>query len=113
MDIITPEAIWTIVLSIASAVVLLSNAAEKVVKAVQSARAPNVKQDERLRKVEEHLEEIDRFLEKDKKHFAAIDEGSRVTQLALLALLDHGIDGNNVKQMQTAKEELQNYLINR
>lgn len=113
MDTITPGTIWTIVLSLASAVVLLSNAAEKVVKAIQAAKAPNAKQDERLRKVEEHMEEIDRYLEKDSKHFDAIDEGSRVTQLALLALLDHGIDGNNVKQMQTAKEELQNYLINR
>lgn len=31
----------------------------------------------------------------------------------LLALLDHGIDGNNIEQMQHAKEELQNHLINR
>lgn len=32
---------------------------------------------------------------------------------AQLALLDHGIDGNNVKQMQEAKEVLQKYLIER
>ena len=32
---------------------------------------------------------------------------------ALLALLDHGIDGNNISQMQEAKTALQNHLINR
>ena len=52
-------------------------------------------------------------LDNDKHHFDAIDASNRVTQLALLALLDHGIDGNNIDQMQHAKEELQTHLINR
>ena len=53
------------------------------------------------------------MLVQDVNRFDAIEAGNRVTQLAILALLDHGIDGNNVKQMQDAKEELQNHLINR
>ena len=105
--------IWTVVLAVASAVVLLSNAAEKIGKAIQIAKAPNTKQDERLDKVEKHLEEVDTFLAIDKKRLDSLDEGNRATQRALLALLDHGIDGNNIKQMQDAKEALQNHLINR
>jgi len=49
----------------------------------------------------------------DKKRLDSLDEGNRATQRALLALLDHGIDGNNIEQMQHAKEALQNHLINR
>ena len=112
MNHLTPAEIWTALLAAASAVVLLSNAAEKIAKAVQTAKAPNVRQDERLNKVEKHLEEVDSYLATDKKRLDRLDDGNRATQRALLALLDHGIDGNNITQMQHAKEELQNHLIN-
>jgi hypothetical protein len=107
------DSIWALILAGASAIVLLANAAEKIGKAVQMAKAPNVKQDERLEKVEKHLEEVDHFLEKDKKRLDSLEEGNRATQRALIALLDHGIDGNNIKQMQDAKTELMTNLINR
>lgn len=105
--------IWPLILAAASAVVLIANAAEKIAKAVQLAKAPSARQDERLDKVEKHMEEIDGKLAKDKKRLDSLDDGNRATQRALLALLDHGIDGNNIKQMQAAKDELQSYLINR
>lgn len=107
------ENIWPLILAGASAIVLLAQAAEKIGKAVQLAKAPNVKQDQRLEKVEKHLEEVDRFLASDKKRLDSLEEGNRATQRALIALLDHGIDGNNIKQMEDAKTELNNYLISR
>ena len=113
MNNFTPAEIWTAVLAIASAVVLLSNAAEKIGKAVQAAKAPNLKQDEQIKDMQKHLEEIDSYLALDKKRLDCMENGNRATQRALLALLDHGIDGNNIKQMQDAKEALQDHLINR
>lgn len=110
---LTPAEIWTGVLAAASAIVLLSNAAEKIAKAVQAAKAPNVKQDERLKELEDWRKGVDQSLARDLSRFEALDEGERVSQRALLALLDHGIDGNNIEQMQHAKEALQNHLINR
>ena len=109
----TPAEIWTAFLALVSAFMLIAGAIEKIAKAVQVAKAPNVQQNERLDKVEKHLEEVDGFLARDKKRLDSLDEGNRATQRALLALLDHGIDGNNITQMQHAKEELQNHLINR
>ena len=108
----TAEA-WTAVLAVASAIVLLSNAAEKIGKAIQAARAPSLQKDERLDDLEKRMTAAEKKLDKDKEHFDAIDASNRVTQVALLALLDHGIDGNNIDQMQHAKEELQTHLINR
>ena len=108
----TPAQVWAAVLAAASALVLLSNAAEKIAAAIQKAKAPNVAQDKRLDAVEKRLDEVDKYLASDKKQLDSLGSGNRVTQRALLALLDHGIDGNNVSQMQHAKEELQNYLIN-
>ena len=113
MDNITPSTIWTMVLAVASAVVLLSNAVEKIVKAYKAAKAPNVKQDERLTALENWKKTVDSKLAKEEDRLEIIEEGNRASQRALLALLDHGIDGNNIKQMQDAKETLQNHLINR
>lgn len=110
---LTTAEIWTAVLAVASAIVLLSNAAEKIAKAVQAAKAPNARQDERLAELEEWKKKVDLALAKDLDRFQSLDDGERVTQRALLALLDHGIDGNNIEQMRHAKEELQNHLINR
>lgn len=103
---ITPEYVWALVLGFASALVLLSNAAEKIAKAVRAAKAPANEQNARLDALEEWREEVDRKLNRD-------NDSNRVTQKALLALLDHGIDGNNIEQMHHAREELHNHLINR
>lgn len=113
MENLTPTGIWALILGAASALVLLSNAAEKIVKAVKAAKAPNIKQDERIAALEEWKRTVDTKLNSDNTRLGNIEEGERATQRALLALLDHGIDGNNIKQMQDAKEALQNHLINR
>lgn len=98
---------------LAGAITTVGTAAEKVAKAVKAAKAPNDAQNDRLTELETRMEKVEQKLDNDKKHLDNIDAGNRVTQLALLALLDHGIDGNNIDQMQHAKEELQQHLINR
>ena len=105
--------IWAIILAGASAIVLLSNAIEKIVRAVQAAKAPGVEQDKRIEELEKRMTSVEKKQEKNINHLTAIDDSNRVTQVALLALLDHGIDGNNIDQMRHAKEELQTHLINR
>ena len=59
------------------------------------------------------MREVDEYLALDKRRLDNMDEGNRVTQRALLALLAHGIDGNNVEQMEKAKSALEEHLINR
>lgn len=105
--------IWPIVAWVATAIVLLANAAEKIVATVKAAKAPNEKQDERLDALEKWRSEVDERLIRGNTHFDSIDEGNRVTQRALLALLEHGIDGNNTEKMVQAKEALETHLINR
>lgn len=105
--------IWACIAWVAAAIVLLANAVEKIMAAARLAKAPNARQDERLDKLEEWRKEVDQRLVRGNAHFEAIDEGSRVMQKALLALLAHGIDGNNTEQMQRAKEDLETHLINR
>ena len=113
MENVTLTEIAAAVLAVASALVLLANAAGVLVKAWKVAKAPNDRQNERLDALEAWRADVDRERVTDRKHLRAIDEGNRVTQRALLALLDHGIDGNNTTQLQHAKEELQEHLISR
>lgn len=112
MESINLTELWGWVAAVLAAIVLISNAAEKVVQAVKAAKAPNDQQNDRLDGLEKRMEAVEGKLNRDHDHFQDIDSGNRVTQRALLALLDHGIDGNNTKQMQDAKEALQDYLIN-
>lgn len=109
----TPAEVWAAVAGILGAIVLVSNAVEKVVKAVKAAKAPNEAQNARLDDLEARMKTAESKLDRDHTRFESLDEGMHVTQRALLALLDHGLDGNNVQQMQDAKNGLQNYLINR
>lgn len=113
METLFTAEVWAGILAVASAIVLMSSAAEKIGKAVQAARAPSIQLGGRLEELEQRMTAAEKKLDKDKEHFDAIDASNRVTQVALLALLDHGIDGNNIDQMQHAKEELQTHLINR
>jgi hypothetical protein len=47
------------------------------------------------------------------KRIEAIEEGNKVTQRALLALLNHAIDGNDVDEIKEASKKLNEYLLNR
>lgn len=104
---------WTLLLSGASAVVLLWSAVKAGVEIIKAAKAPNDKQNERLEVLETWKKEVDNKLLNDNKRLETIADDNRVTQRALLALLNHGIDGNNIKQMQDAKDDLQAHLINK
>ena len=105
--------LWTLLLAAASAIVLLSNAIEKIIKAVKTAKAPVEQHNKRIDDLEKRMDSVEKGQIKNEDHLTAVDDSNRVTQLALLALLDHGIDGNNIDQMRHAKEELQTHLINR
>jgi plasmid rolling circle replication initiator protein Rep len=107
------ENAWAWLLAAASAIVLLTNAADKIVMAIKAAKAPNAKQDERITALEAWKKEVDAKLENDLHRLDSIEAGNRASHQALLALLDHSLDGNNIEQMQHAKETLQQHLINR
>jgi hypothetical protein len=101
------------ILAIAGAVNTFGSAAEKVAKVVRAAKAPNDEQDRRITAAEKDITDIKGFLDKDKKRLDTLEDGNRVTQRAILALLGHGLDGNNQKEMKDAKAALENHLINR
>ena len=104
--------IWAIVLSVASAIVLLSNAAEKIVVAVKAAKAPETAQNKKISELEERLKKVETQLGQDKKQIEDSKNCNHVLTKGMLALLDHGINGNNIDQMKDARYDVETYLIN-
>ena len=104
--------LWAIVLASASAIVLLSNAVEKIVKAVKAAKAPEQRQDNEIIEIKERLDKIETKLEKDKQRIDDAKNCNHVLTKGMLALLDHGINGNNIDQMKDARYDVETYLIN-
>jgi Sec-independent protein translocase protein TatA len=102
-----------LLLGLATIINTFGSAFEKVAKAKKALKAPNDEQDRRITANENDIKDIKGLLGKDKKRLDTLEDGNRVTQRALLALLGHGLDGNNQKQMADAKAELESHLINR
>lgn len=113
MENIEPTTFWAMILAAALAITTLANAAEKIVKAWKAAKAPNDRQDKRLDDLEKRMDGVEGKLTNDNTRLERIEEGNRVVQRGVLALLGHGLDGNNIQQMQDARDDLQNHLINR
>ena len=104
--------VWAAVLAVASAIVLLANCAEKIAGAVKVAKAPEKKQNDEICSIKTRLDKIEAKLEADKKQIADAKECNHVLTKGMLALLEHGINGNNIDQMRDAKNGVEAYLIN-
>lgn len=101
------------ILCASSAFVVIASAIEKGILTAKSLKAPYREQSAMLDALEKRLCDAERKLARDNDRFSDTDESMRLTQMAILALLDHGIDGNNTEGLRRAKEQLQSYLIAR
>ena len=109
----SPAMLLAAVLAVAGFINTVGSAGNWLVKLVQVFKAPNAEQDRQLAELQEWRKGVDQKLDSDNKRLLRQENSDRITQRALLALLAHGIDGNHQKQMEEAKEELQNHLISK
>ena len=100
-------------LLLAGAIVTFEQAVNAVAGAIHHFRKPEETQDERIGTLErKSVKDWERMNRTDER-LDKIEEGNAITQRALLALLAHGIDGNDIEAMKQAKAELTDYLIGR
>jgi hypothetical protein len=100
------------ILALAGAVSTVGGAIEKIAKAIRAAKAPEQAQDAEIVEIKNRLDKIEIKLESDKKQIADSKECNHVLTQGMLALLEHGINGNNIDQMREAKKGVESYLIN-
>lgn len=65
------------------------------------------------KEMDDWRKDVDKRFRKGNEHFDQIDEGNRITQQAILALIDHAIDQNHTEKLIKAQDDLQNYLLNK
>lgn len=75
------------------------------------AGSPNRTQNQRLDELEKWQKQVDNRLRTGDDHFKAIDDGNRITQKAILALMKHAINGNDIDDLKKAEKSLEEYLV--
>lgn len=114
LEIMTPGQILStavaLLLAAAGVIVTVGNAVEKIAKVIKAARAPNEAQNAEIRKLDERLTKVEKHLDNDNNKIKRMDTEHQAVLKALVALLDHGLNGNNVEQMQEAKKALINSI---
>ena len=101
------------VLWLCGAVCTVAAAIAVFYRAMVKAHEPEHIQDQRLDALEKQVQKFAEYLDRDNRRLNSLDEGNRVTQQALLALMSHAINGNDIDKLSRAKDDLESYLINK
>lgn len=107
----TPGELVAALLWICGTITAVSAAVTVIIKMVTKAKAPERRQNERIEALEKKMEKVNELLDNDNKRLRALEEGNKMTMEALLALLGHAKDGNNVQQVEKVEKDLSEYLI--
>lgn len=117
---LTPQEFWTILMACCSALITISAAVSIVISAIKKLKEPENVQNQKLEDISKKIDSIEarlkiheEYFNNDNRRISAIEEGNRVTQKALLALMSHAINGNNVDELKKAENTLREYLINK
>lgn len=114
----TPGELVAVILAICAAIVTISAAVGVLTKLLDKAREPEKEQNTRLDNIDRRLDDIDKtiatfreYFTNDDNRFKAIEKSNKITQTALLALLKHSLNGNDIESLKTAEKSLEEYLI--
>lgn len=116
----TPAQFIALILGICGAIVTISAAIGVISKVLEKARAPETEQNNRLDTIDRRLDDIDKtiatfreYFTNDDNRFKAIERSNKITQTALLALLKHSLNGNDIDALKEAEKSLEEYLIDK
>lgn len=105
-------------LTCCTAIVTVSAAIAVIIRWVNKAKEPSTVLTKRINDHEdliaeqnEKIKDIMAILKKDKNSIETINEGNRITQRSLLALMEFSLNDRDPSKLQDAREELQEFLI--
>lgn len=109
----TPNQFLACVAAVCGAITGVAAVIGLVMRSIHKFKAPNIAQDKRLDKLEKRVEALETSIDAEYKRVDSIEQGSHITQRAILALLKHGIDGNEITAMEKSRDELEKYLTDK
>lgn len=99
--------IFSTVVVVSAGILTVANLVDRIVQTVKLAKKPTDDLEKRVSDLERKI------LENYDKRITDIEKGNKVTQKAILELLKHSIDGNNVDGLKKAEKDLSDYLIDK
>lgn len=89
------------------------NIIDRIAIIKDKTQAPHQVHEKRITDLELEVSNIKKYLDNDDKRIKSLERGGKVLLRSIGALLSHSIDGNNTDEMKLAREELNEYLIQR
>lgn len=116
----TPAELVGFITAIGGAIVTIGAVTTLIFKLFNRLRAPETKQNKRLDDLEkwraettETLKVFSQYFVNDDTRFKDIERSNKITQGALLALLKHALNGNDLESLKDAEKELEAYLLDK
>ena len=75
-------------------------------KIIKELKKPNAN-------LKESVAKHDILLDQDNRRLKAIEDSNKMILQSLLVIINHDITGNGIEKMKEAREELQEFLINK
>lgn len=109
---------WVTSLSLILAVVLSAfNLWDKIDAKKKALKEPTKLLEARITNLEtlvnQKIISYDTHFDSDLKRLEELEKGNKVTQKALLALISHALDGNDIDSLRRARTDLNDYLIDK
>lgn len=101
------------IIKICSAVIAIEGVITILKRYYKASKAPEKALADRVTKVEKKLDIYEEYFANDKIRFADLEEGNRITQKGMLALLKHAKNGEDITSIDKAEKDLEEYLINK
>lgn len=100
-----------IVLAVCGGITTAAVAVSWVIKGIHAATGPEKKKAERMSKIEKNQAELMERMDETTERLDRIDETNKIELKALLALINHTIDGNDVDEIKEARDDIEGALI--
>lgn len=114
----TPTELVGFISLIGGTIVTISAVVTIIINFVKKLRAPEDKQNEKLKNHEDRIKSLEdqnkiftQYFINDDKRFKAIERSNKITQSAILALLKHSINGQDIESLKKAEKSLEEFLI--
>lgn len=104
--------IVTGLLAACAALTAVAGAWAVLLKAWKAFKAPETGQNARLAALEAAVKKHGEYLDADNKRIKRVEDGQRREMRALLALVRHALDGNDIEALRKSDEELHDFLLN-
>ena len=101
------------IIAFAAALITLSSAFTIIFNLIAKLREPDKRRDEEIRQLNARVETLEKASRDSNDKFDGIEEGNKIIQTALLALLKHSLNGNDTDALKKAEADLEKYLINK